>query len=111
MKWKLGSIWGLLGKHPVTVYISSYSSTLASLLSIPLANRHQGVEHAEPRICKKILKDGDVQVSDREREVHMEGLWKVPRLKVYTTIIITIIIIITTINILTIIIITTIITI
>jgi len=27
-------------------------------------------------ICKKILKDGDVQVSDREREVHMEGLWK-----------------------------------
>jgi len=27
-------------------------------------------------ICKKILKDGDVQVSDREREVHMDGLWK-----------------------------------
>ncbi|CAJ1340607.1 unnamed protein product [Effrenium voratum] len=27
-------------------------------------------------ICKKILKDGDVQVSDKEREVHMESLFK-----------------------------------
>lgn len=29
-----------------------------------------------PEICKKILKDGDVQVSDKEREVHMESLFK-----------------------------------
>lgn len=28
------------------------------------------------RICKKILKDGDVQVSDKEREMHMESLFK-----------------------------------
>jgi len=27
-------------------------------------------------ICRKILKSGDLQVSDREREVHMEGLFK-----------------------------------
>eukprot|EP00434_Breviolum_minutum_P015412 symbB.v1.2.013580.t2/scaffold962.1/size148607/6 len=29
-----------------------------------------------PEICKKILKDGDVQVSDKEREVHMESIFK-----------------------------------
>ena len=40
---------------------------------------------SEPRICKKILKDGDVQVSDREREVHMEGLWKAPRPQEFRT--------------------------
>ncbi|CAE8736309.1 unnamed protein product, partial [Polarella glacialis] len=27
-------------------------------------------------ICRKILKDGDLQVSDKEREVHMEGLFR-----------------------------------
>ena len=48
------------------------------LSSVTVQFRSETSSAPSPRICKKILKDGDVQVSDREREVHMEGLWKDP---------------------------------